>query len=427
MRIADRTIAPQVYGVEKITLPKIDRLQLSNGIQVHCINAGVQEVTKIEIMFDGGRWQEPLRSVAAATSKTILDGTKSKTSQQISEAIEFFGASVNADAAIDYSHITLFTLTKHLPSLLPLLHEVISEASFPERELNTYIQNSKQRLMVNLQKVDFLAHKEFNERLYGKLHPNGYTTAAEDYDFITNDVLQKFHAQVYKQGGCKIIIAGKAGDAELKLLDDHFGKDVRTHSNGKEKIFAVETTRDQKFWVEKNDSVQSAIRIGRHCINKQHTDFPSMRVLNTIFGGYFGSRLMQNLREEKGYCYGVHSSLISFQKTAHLSVSTEVGKDVTQAAVNEIYNELNRLRTEIIPEEELQLVKNYLLGVILADADGAFNVAEIVRGLVVYDQTEKNFYESIEKIKSVTSNELQVLAQKYFDPQTMIEVVAGAK
>jgi predicted Zn-dependent peptidase len=427
MKIIDRTVAPPIHAIEKIKLPKIDRLQLSNGIPVHCINAGVHEVVKIEMLFDGGRWQEPQRAVAGTTAKMLLDGTKTKTSQQISEAIEFFGASVNTDAAVDYSQVVLFTLNKHLPALLPLLHEVIMDASFPEKELNTYLQNSKQRLMVSLEKVDFLAHKNFNERLYGNLHPNGYTTSNEDYDALNIESLQKFHDAVYCKGGCRIIMAGKIGDAELKLLDGTFGKDVRAHSNGKEKLFSVKQNAEQKYFLEKQDAVQSAIRIGKHCINKQHPDFAALRVLNTVLGGYFGSRLMQNLREEKGYCYGVHSSLISFVKSAHFAISTEVGKEVTENAVKEIYFEMNRLREELIPEEELQLVKNYLLGVILADADGAFNVAEIVRGMVVYDQNENDFYNSIEKIRTVTPEELMALANKYLDKELMIEVVAGSK
>lgn len=427
MKMIDRAVAPPIHAIEKITLPKIDRLQLSNGIPVHYINAGVHEVVKIEMLFDGGRWQEPQRALAGATAKMLLDGTKTKTSQQISEAIEFFGASVNTDAAVDYSQVVLFTLNKHLPALLPLLHEVMMDASFPEKELHTYLQNSKQRLMVSLEKVDFLAHKLFNERLYGNLHPNGYTTSNEDYDALDIESLQKFHDVVYHNGSCRIIMAGKIGEAELQLLDDTFGKDVRAGSNGKEKLFPVQQVAEQKYFLEKQDTVQSAIRIGKHCINKQHPDFMPLRVLNTLLGGYFGSRLMQNLRENKGYCYGVHSGLISFVNSAHFAISTEVGKEVTENAVKEIYFEINRLREELIPAEELQLVKNYLLGVILAHADGAFNVAEIVRGMVVYDQNESDFYNSIEKLRTVTPEELIALANKYFDTEKLIEVVAGSK
>lgn len=427
MKTINRTVAPPLREIEKITLSKVDHLLLTNGIPVWSINAGTQEVTKIELLFEAGRWQEPQRGVAGTTSKMLLDGTKTKSSQQISEAVEFFGASINADAAVDYSTVSLFALNKHLPSLIPLLHEVITEASFPEKELITYVQNSKQRLMVNLQQVDFLAHKEFNERLYGNNHPNGYTTSAEDYDAINSGLLQGFHQSNYTQHDFKIILSGKISEQTLKLVDDYFGKEMTLQTNGTSQSHSLKPDRQQKFFVEKKDAVQSSIRIGKSIVNKLHPDFPKLRVLNTILGGYFGSRLMQNLREDKGYCYGIHSGIASYLHHANFFMSTEVGKDVTDGAVTEIYNEVNRLRQEPVGEEELQLVKNYLLGGMLSDADGPLNVSEIIRGLIVYGLDESHFHATIGQIRTVTSEELIALAEKYLDPGSMTEVVAGSK
>jgi predicted Zn-dependent peptidase len=184
-------------------------------------------------------------------------------------------------------------------------------------------------------------------------------------------------------------------------------------------------SENRKLFLPKKDTVQSGIRIGKMVVNKLHPDYPSLRVLNTILGGYFGSRLMQNLREDKGYCYGIHSSIASYLHDAHLFVSTEVGAEVTWDAVNEIYTELHRLKAEAVSQEELQLVKNYLLGVYLGDVDGPLNVAEVLRGLIVYGLEEQFFYHLIESIKSVTSEALQQLAIKYFGDADMIEVVVG--
>jgi len=179
--------------------------------------------------------------------------------------------------------------------------------------------------------------------------------------------------------------------------------------------------------VEKKDAVQSSIRIGKFIVNKLHPDFPKLRVLNTILGGYFGSRLMQNLREDKGYCYGIHSGIASYLHDANFFMSTEVGKDVTDKAVKEIYNEVNRLRRKPVGEEELQLVKNYLLGDILSDVDGPFNVSEIIRGLIGYCMDESHFHATIGQIRTVTSEELLALAEKYLDPGSMTEAVVGSK
>jgi len=427
MKVVDRTVAPPLRGIEKIDLLKVNHFQLSNGMPVWCINAGTQDVIKIELLFNAGRWQEQNRAVAATTAKMLMEGTQKKSAQQIAEEVEFYGATINSDAAIDYSSVSIFTLNKHLHSLLPLLHEVIYEASFPEKELVTHVQNSKQRLLVNLEKVDFLAHKEFNERLYGKHHPNGYTTSVEDYDQINVSALRAFHKAAYQQGSFRIFMSGKIPDSVLKDIDNYFGNKISSYPNGSSRQHATNIDAEKKFFVEKKDAVQSAIRIGKIMINKTHPDFPKLRVLNTVLGGYFGSRLMQNLREDKGYCYGVHSGMGSYLNSGIFYITTEVGKEVTDAAVNEIYSEIQRLRAEPVPQEELQIVKNYMLGVMLADADGPFNVSEIIRGLIVFGLNESHFEEMVNATRSVTSSELQQLAQAYLDPESMIEVIAGSK
>lgn len=425
MNQTDRTVAPPLREISAIRLPAIERLQLSNGIPVLIINAGSQEVSKVELIFDAGRWQEPQRAVAATTSKLMMEGTNRKSAQQVAEAIEFYGASIGADATIDYGQLTLFSLNKHLDHLVPLLHEVIYDAAFPDKELATYIQNSKQRLLVNLQKVDFLAHKTFNEQLYSANYPAGYTTSPEDYDQIDSSILKSFHTSQYQNGGFKIIVAGKVTSHLLSLLETYFGKTVITKKESKPFRHSIDATGGGKLFAEKKDAVQSGIRIGKMLVNKLHPDYPALRVLNTILGGYFGSRLMQNLREDKGYCYGIHSSISSYLHDAHFYVTTEVGGEVTWEAVKEIYAEMDRLRTDPVPEEELQLVKNYLLGVYLSDVDGAFSVAEVMRGLEVYGLKEDFFYNLIDTIRTITPVTLQELADKYLNTDDLLEVVAG--
>ncbi|MBA2406545.1 MAG: insulinase family protein [Chitinophagales bacterium] len=426
MNHLDRTVQPPLKEIEKIMLPAIRQFNLTNGIPVYSIAAANLEVIKVEFIFEAGRWQEPQNALAATTSKMLLGGTSSKTAQQIAEEIEYFGATIGTEATVDYGLVTLYCLTKHVDKLLPLLKEVISDPIFPDKELETYIQISKQRLMVSLEKVDFLANKAFNEQLYGTQYPAGYTTTAEDYDNITSTVLRSFHDAQYKNGKFKIIVAGNVTEHILSLLDATFGKEDSTMStNGQHLARVIMKPDNRKLFFPKKDTVQSGIRIGKMLANKLHPDYPSLRVLNTILGGYFGSRLMQNLREDKGYCYGIHSSIASYLHDAHLYISTEVGAEVTWNAVKEIYDELDRLKTEIVSQEELQLVKNYLLGVYLGDVDGALNVAEVLRGLIVYGLDEQFFYNLIESVKSVTPEEIQRLAIKYFDNSNMVEVVVG--
>ncbi|HTN17820.1 MAG TPA: insulinase family protein, partial [Chitinophagaceae bacterium] len=158
-------------------------------------------------------------------------------------------------------------------------------------------------------------------------------------------------------------------------------------------------------------------------VQRTHPDFAALVVLNTIFGGYFGSRLMSNIREDKGYTYGIYSSIGAFAHDASLTIHTEVGSHVVDQAVQEIYKEMELLCAEPIAEEELLLVKNYLLGNILGDLDGPFSIMQRWRSLILNGFTIERFNENIRTYKNITAAELQALAQQYFNPKDFTERV----
>ncbi len=421
----NRKEPPALHEVSSIELPAIQLFQFSNGIPAYIINAGSQDVLKLEFIFKAGRWNEQGKGVAAAVSALLKDGTSERSSNEISDFIEFYGATLNTQAFIDNSSVILFTLNKYLDKLLPLVKEILTEAIFPEKEMGIYVQNSKQRLLVNLEKVEFLGQRKFTEALFGKNHPIGYTTSTEDLDHLKTDVLQQFHREYFCSDNCKIILSGKVEQPTVDAVEKLFGGDD-WHSDIRLKTsIELNPSAEKKFYEAKQDAVQSAIRIGKRFVSKKHPDYPKLKVLNTVLGGYFGSRLMSNLREDKGYCYGVFSSMVPFVEDAYFCISTEVGADVTERAVLEIYTELNLLCNEQIPEEELNIVKSFTIGTLLADVDGPFNASEVLRGLVAHDLTENFFYDNIAQIRSVTPKELQQLACKYFAPETLTEVVIG--
>ena len=179
--------------------------------------------------------------------------------------------------------------------------------------------------------------------------------------------------------------------------------------------------------IEKEGALQSAIRIGKLMFNKTHPDFQSLQVLNTVYGGYFGSRLMSNIREDKGYTYGIGSGLVSLQHGGYFFITTEVGVDVTAKAIKEIYFEMDRLRKEKITTDELQLVKNYLLGTFLRSVDGPFAMADRFKGILNYNLGYDYFDRYIATIRAVSASDLMGLANTYFDKDSMIELVVGKR
>jgi predicted Zn-dependent peptidase len=378
----------------------------------------------VEWVFDAGNWYDKQPMVAATTNFLIKNGTTSKTAYQINDFFEFHGAYLNRSCYNETASITLHCLSKHLETLLPVVCEIIETSIFPEEELAIYIQNQKQRLSVNLQKCDFIANRLIDEYLFGINHPYGTYSNAEDYDALNTDLLKAFYKQYYLNGSCKIFVAGKMPTGYESMLNKAFGA-LPLHADTPLVVEHPIVTAAQKKVEIINDEngVQGAIRMARPFPNRHHPDFQKAHVLNTLFGGFFGSRLMSNIREDKGYTYGIHSY---FQNHVHASawmISTEAGRDVCAATITEVIKEMELLRNELVDMEELNLVRNYMIGSLLGDLDGPFQLIGRWKNYVLNGLDENYFYKSIETIKSVTPQELQRLANIYLQPDDFYELV----
>jgi predicted Zn-dependent peptidase len=221
-------------------------------------------------------------------------------------------------------------------------------------------------------------------------------------------------------------VAGKVNSNQIALINRHFGSDAWGTPNG---VVAchhqLEPAADKKIFIPKPDAVQCAIRIGKATINKLHPDYQYLNVVNMILGGYFGSRLMSNIREEKGYTYGIGSGLVSYQKAGSFVIVSEVGKNVLPQALVEVYKEINKLRDDLVPNQELTLVKNYMMGGILRNFDGPFALLDSFRGLLEYNLEYDYLDNMINVVKSITPEQVRDIAQKYLDVNSLYEVVVG--
>jgi predicted Zn-dependent peptidase len=304
------------------------------------------------------------------------------------------------------------------------MSELIQEAIFPQTEIDIYKQNAKQRLSVQLKKSDFIANRHIDKYLFGPIHPYGKYSEMEDIDLITQNELQQYLKQHYNSKNCKIFMAGQFSDNEVNLVNQYFGLDTWNEPLIFEPEFPLEPATEKKYRVTNDpNGVQGSIRMIRPFPEKQHLDFTPMIVLNTLFGGYFGSRLMSNIREDKGYTYGIHSYLYNNVHHGAYIVTTEAGKDVCEATINEVYKEMELLKNELVSDDELNLVKNYLLGTILGDLDGAFQIIQRWKNLLLNNFTEERFYSNIEIYKSITAKDLQRLSQKYLNKEDFYELV----
>jgi predicted Zn-dependent peptidase len=422
----DRTVSPEIKDAIEfdVQLKPYEKFALDNGIQVYTIDAGAQDVLQIEWVFYAGNVFEKNNGIAHSTNNLLKNGTSGKTAFQINEHFDYYGAHCTRACYNETATVSLHTLSKHLKELLPVIREILTDSIFPESELEIFKQNSKQKLSVNLKKCDFVAGRLIDTYLFGKDHPYGKFLAAEDYDAITIEMIKKFYYDYYINGHCIIFVSGKIPADIQQQLNSQFGSLPLQIQKPVIEQHKIVSSEQKKFRIQNEENgVQGAIRIARLFPNRHHPDFKAATVLNALFGGFFGSRLMSNIREDKGYTYGISSYLQNYIEQSAWMISTEAGKDVCEATIEEVYKEMKILKEELVDEEELLLVKNYLIGGILGDLDGPFQIIARWKNIILNNLDEKYFYDSINVIKTVTAEELKELANKYFKEEEFYELV----
>lgn len=395
---------------------------LKNGVEVYAINAGAEEVMSLEWVFSAGNSFEEKNLQAATANFLLKNGTGTRSAFEINEHFDYYGAYLNRACYNETATVSLHTLSKHLEKLLPVVRDLITDSTLPQDELEIYKQAMKQRLKMSLKKSEFVAGRLIDAYLYGDKHPYGKYSTEEDFDALDRTELIRFYEQYYRDGKLVIFAAGRL-PANLESLLDQYFSDLPNNSRTAPDNALIAAAEKKVRIINDENGVQGSIRLARPFPNRHHPDFQKAQVLNAVFGGFFGSRLMLNIREDKGYTYGIHSYLQNHINHSAWLVSTEAGREVSEAAIEEVYKEMEDLREELIDEEELLLVRNYMIGGILGELDGPFQIIARWKNIILNGMDESYFHNSIQTIKTVTAEELQELARKYLNPEDFYELV----
>lgn len=420
----NRTSSPAFKQVNEINFIAPAKQELDNGIPVYSFNAQDVELLRIEFIFNHVNWDARMPLQAVAVNSLINNGTQTRSAKEIADQVDYYGAFLQTEYGADQLVVTLYTLHKHLASVLPIVKDMLTDSVFPQQELDIYTQNQKQKLQVNLKKNDFLARKAFANELFGD-SPYGSDITSADYEALRRDDLIAYFQAAFQVQNCTIIIAGKVDQNALQLIESSFGSSWSNHSLARINEFTFSKPHPNKIRIARPEAVQNAIRMGKMAINRTHQDFAGFQVLNTVLGGYFGSRLMANIREDKGYTYGIGSGIASLKHAGYFFIATEVGADVCDAALLEIYKEIQLLRTETISEEELALVRNYMLGSLLGSLENIFSHADKFKNLLFAGLDYSYYTNYIQTVKNISVDEIKMLAERYLNPADFVEVVVG--
>ena len=422
MLMLDRTkeLHFQEIHMPKFLAPK--SICLDNGLEIYTMEGGAQELCRLDIVFEAGSKFQSKKLQAGMCNAMLLEGTALIKGEEIHERLDFYGAHTQLDVNSDRALVSLYTLNKYFHKVLPIFIDAIKNASFPQEEFNVILEQKKQSFIINSEKVDFKARNAFFGTLFED-HAYGASATIEDFDEITQEDVIDFHSKHYKNAALKIYIAGMLPENLQALLKEYLGAwSIKNEADVKEYKAVV---KNEKIHISKEGALQSAIRIGRVCFNSSHKDYHQLKFLSVVLGGYFGSRLMSNIREDKGLTYGIGAMCVHQEESGFFSISTEVKAECTQLALQEIYYELKRLREDLISDEELSLVKNYVMGQILKSADGPFAQASLLKNMHVQG-VGFEFYDTYQTmLDNLNAEELQTLAQTYLKEEHLCEVVVG--
>jgi len=421
----DRSIIPKQGIPVHLLLKEPTKELLDNGLEVYLIDAGNEDVLRIDIVIEAGSVFQNKKLIATSVGKLLKEGTNEYDSSGIAEIIDYHGAYLDTSITKDASTISLYVLSKHLEQLIPLIGNILIDATFPEEELKIHIDRQRQEFLINSEKVRYKAMLEFNKLVFGEGSAYGQMLEIKDFDLLSRKDLFTFHDRHYHPENAYVVVSGKISGEIVPLLNKHMGVTWNKNTSVSSKISYAGLVTQKEKYIEKPDAMQSAIRVGRPIISKLHPDYNRFLLLNTVLGGYFGSRLMSNLREDKGYTYGVNSFVTNYKHAGFFSVSTEVNVQYTDAAMSEIFQEMNRLRNIKVDDEELTRVKNYIYGTFLRTFDGPFALTERFKGVKDIGKGFSFYKKSLNDILQVTAEELRETANEYLDPDDMITLVVG--
>ena len=425
----DRTKAPSIKQIAHFSIAKPERRTLPNGMQLNIIDSGSEDVVRFDLLIHSGQLDQTQPLQAMFVNRMLREGSSRFSSTEIAEKLDYYGAWLDLSSSANCGFITLYSLGKYFHQTLEVLASMVKESVFPEKQVKIVTDMNKHHFLVNNQRVDVLARKRLNQLLFGKDHPLGNFAVLEDYDRVNADILKTFYNDHYSSSNCSAYISGHVTEDVLQCIEEHFGATPWGNPNPKENVGVIlpQPEKTDRVFIEKSDALQSSIKMGCFVPHRDHEDHLNLRVLTTVFGGYFGSRLMSNIREDKGYTYGICAGILSYPGCSLLGISTEADNEYVDPLIKEVYHEMDRLQNDLIPNEELEMVKNYMLGDMCRSYEKAFSLADAWIFIETGDLDEDFFERSVNSIKEVDAQELQRLASKYFCKENLTEVVAGKK
>ena len=406
----DRTLAPASFSIKNFNFRNYRKIKLNGHIDGLVIPDKRHPICSLEIIFRSGSWFEKNPGIAFLTGKMILEGTTSKNGEEIALAFEYMGSHIEIQTTVDDSRIRLFATQKHIHSSLALLQEILLTPSFPEYEFEVIKNLKAKQIIMQLTKNHYFASSYFNQLLFGKDHPYGRYLKEKEVNKRSLSEIKQFF-QLEFQNDPKVVLCGDIDDNIIEktaLLLNILDKNGQQIPN-----FKIQPNYDHKT-IERSDSIQASLRLGAQTIQRGHPEIHKLTIANKLLGGFFGSRLMKKLREEKGLTYGIYSSLTHAQHASYWTISTEIKSDNTEHSLEAIHAIITELSQEFPSSAEVDMLKNFLKGKFLSSLNSILDVASMYTLLFVNDLNIQFLTTYLKTLDTIRPRDISEMIQKYY-------------
>lgn len=410
--------------LEPMALPREE--VMPNSVPLYCIDGGDEEVVRFELLFKGGYGvqQKPLQ--ATFTNRMLREGAGDMNAEEISRRLDYYGAWIETYSSQECNHVVLYTMSRHFVPLLELLEEIMKAPQFNQENLDTVRRNAKAYHAVNSRKVDVVSQRYFEKALWGDGHPLGHVVEESDYDSITVEDLRGYYDMVYGSRNCIAVLSGNVCEESIAAVRERFGSSCWGNGGGQVEALASPKSSAGRHTVRMDGTLQVAVKIGFMAMDATDSDLYAFRFLTVLLGGYFGSRLMSNVREENGYTYHISAEIDAYGNRNAFMISSETANEYVEACIKEIYKEIDRVVNEPIPEEEVELVRSYIMGEMCRECEGLSARSEIFVNALLSGAGFHSVNGYLDIVRSITPERLGQVARKYLRRENMIEIVAGA-
>jgi zinc protease len=424
----DRTKPPQTPPIPSYKLPPVYETKLPNGLSIVLVEDSRFPLVTMRLNFQAGsKFDPPDRpGLAEAVASLLNEGTRTRTSRQISEETDAMGGSLTAEAGADSLTIGGSAVSESLPRLLTLLADVTLNATFPQEEVDLYKQNRIQNLHAERSEPSFLAHEKMAQALYGS-SPYAHVAPTEQaIGKLDSKVLVGFRDNYLVPNNAALLLIGRLpARAELvKTVTQLFGSWQQRQLPPAPKMDAPAAHR-QIILVDRPGSVQADIHIGRSAPTRLSSEYFPLAVGNAVLGTGASSRMFRNIREKEGFAYDAHTEYVTKRDAADLTAVTQVRNEVIEPALHAVFTELENMASAPVPADELTNTKNFLSGIYLIrleTQDGLATQLNMIQTLGL----PNNFLETYTtRVRSVEPGQIEEVAKKYIAPDQDAVVVVG--